>query len=51
MEFIKQLIILEGFMGNGVKTRDHRISLHRLAPVKINFDDFWKNVIDRNLKP
>ena len=40
----KKLIIFEGFRPNGLQIRNQRIFLHRIAPVKIDFDDFGKNI-------
>ena len=36
----QKLIIFEGFKPNGLQIRNQRIFLHRIAPVKIDFDDF-----------
>ena len=36
----QQLVIFEGFKPNGLQIRNQRIFLHRIAPVKIDFDDF-----------
>ena len=48
----QKLIIFEGFRPNGLQIRNQRIFLHRIAPVKIDFDDFLKrNMKFRNLKP
>ena len=33
-------IIFKGFRPNGLPIRNQRIFLHRLAPVKIDVDDF-----------
>ena len=40
------LIIFEGFRPNGLQIRNQRIFLHRIAPVKHYFDDFWTKMIN-----
>ena len=43
----QKLIIFEGFRPNGLQIRNQRIFLHRIAPVKIVFDDFEKCQISK----
>ena len=41
---LQKLIILEGFMQNGLQNRNQRIFLRRTSCVKIDFRHFLKNL-------
>ena len=43
-ENLQKLIILEGFMQNGLQNRNQRIFLRRTSCVKIDFRHFLKNL-------